>query len=97
VTEMVVMELLAGAGGADVRALRSRMLAFELLPLRGLRDFEQAALLYRTCRSAGEEVRSLTDCLVAVPAIHAGASVLHSDRDFDAIARHTDLSIHPVD
>jgi predicted nucleic acid-binding protein len=97
VTEMVVMELLAGAGRADVRPLRSRMLAFDLLPLGGLRDFERAVGIYRECRSAGEEIRSLTDCLIAVPAIHAGASVLHADRDFDAIARHTDLSLHPVE
>ena len=64
-----------------------------LRPLNGLDGFEQAAALYRACRWAGETIRSVTDCLVAVPAIEAGAPVLHSDRDFAALARHTPLQV----
>ncbi len=36
------------------------------------------------------------DCLIAAVAIREGASVLHRDRDFDVIARHTELQIHAV-
>ena len=38
----------------------------------------------------------MRDCLVAAPVIRAGASILHKDRDFDVIARHTELRIEPV-
>jgi predicted nucleic acid-binding protein len=87
------MEVLAGAREeAHLRALRRLLLRCELLPLSGLADFEAAADLYRTCRRAGETIRALTDCLIAVPTIRAGAAVLHADRDFDAIARHSALT-----
>ncbi len=95
ITEIVLAEILAGApSGPRIRDLRSTLLAFPLLPLDGLRDYEEAALLYRSCRSGGETLRGIIDCLVAVPAIRAGAAVLHGDRDFDVIARHAPLRIH---
>jgi predicted nucleic acid-binding protein len=94
-TEIVFTELLAGARSDDhLRELRSRLIAFPILPLEGLVDFEQAALMFRRCRAAGETIRRLADCLIAVPVIRAGASFLHNDSDFDAIARHSDLLIH---
>lgn len=94
-TEMILAELLAGArAGAAVRELRSRLLSFRLLPLEGLADFEEAAAVYRSCRDAGETLGSLSDCLIAVPTIRAGAALLHNDADFDVIARHAPLKIH---
>ena len=97
VTEIVVAEVLAGARSVQhTEQLRSMLLGFTLLPLRGLDGFEQAAALYRSCRWAGEAVRSIVDCLVAVPAIAAGAPVLHTGRDFGALARHTPLEVVSV-
>jgi predicted nucleic acid-binding protein len=49
------------------------------------------------CRAGGETVRKMTDCLVAVPAIEAGARVLHADADFDKLARHTPLEVVALD
>jgi predicted nucleic acid-binding protein len=48
-------------------------------------------VLYRLCRSEGETVRALTACLIAVVALRTSVAVLHSDRDFDVLARHTGL------
>jgi predicted nucleic acid-binding protein len=96
VTEVIVMELLAGARRDRLRDLRSRLVAFPILRLEGLADFEEAALIYRTCREGGETIRSLSDCLIAVPAVRASASVLHNDADFEVIARHTSLRSHPI-
>jgi predicted nucleic acid-binding protein len=96
ITEVVVAEVLAGVRPQAVDALRSRLLAFRVLRLRGLSDFEAAAGLYRACRDAGEPVRHVTDCLVAVPVIEAGARLLHADRDFEKLARHTPLEIEPL-
>lgn len=94
-TEIIVMEVLAGARSDDhLRELRSRLIAFPIVPLEGLIDFEEAALIFRRCRAAGETIRRLADCLIAVPVIRAGSSLLHNDSDFDAIARNSNLVIH---
>jgi hypothetical protein len=94
ITEGVLLELLAGAhsGEALVR-LRSRLMAFPILRLEGLADFEEAARIYRVCRDAGHTLRSQIDCLIAVPALREGAAVLHNDQDFEVIARHTKLKL----
>jgi len=98
VTEVVVAELLAGArSDGERRALRSMLLGFPLLPLWGLDAYEAAADLFRSCRAAGEPIRHLTDCLVAVPAIEAGATVLAMDSDFESLARHTPLRLEQPD
>lgn len=55
-------------------------------------DAESAAALYRECRRAGETPRQLTDCLVAAVAIRCNVPVLHNDRDFEVLARHTALN-----
>ena len=96
VTEVVVAELLAGAKTEHHRrTLRTRLLSLPMLPLAGFGGYEEAANVYRACRRNGETLRSILDCLIAVPAIRADAAILHADRDFDAIARHTDLKLHP--
>ena len=93
-TEVVVMEVLAGAhDDAHLERLRRILFGCEFLPLAGLSDYEDAAALYRQCRRAGKSLRSLTDCLIAVVAIRAGTELLHADRDFDTIARHAPLRI----
>ena len=95
VTEPVLMELYAGARtDAEENSLREAMAPFPLVALDGLADFELAARIYRACRSAGETLRGIQDCLIAAPAVRVGAPVLHADADFDVIARHTSLRIH---
>ena len=56
-------------------------------------DYEEAAVLYRTCRRRGETVRKLIDCLIAATAMRAAIPILHADNDFEVLARHTPLSI----
>ena len=90
------MELLAGTRApSEYAKLRTRLLGFPLLRLRGLPDFENAAELYRTCRREGATVRRLIDCLIAAVAIRERATVLHNDRDFETLARHVRLRIEP--
>jgi hypothetical protein len=93
-TEPVIMELLAGTPRAPERArLRARLIGLPRLTVRGLGDFESAAELYRRCRGEGATVRRLIDCLIAAVAIRERATVLHNDRDFDVLARHTRLRV----
>jgi predicted nucleic acid-binding protein len=94
-TDVVMMEVLAG-GRDETHAdqLRRLLGRCEFIATEGLGDFERAAGLYRRCRRAGETVRSLTDCLIAAVAMRGNLEVLHADRDFEAIARHTELRLH---
>lgn len=93
-TDVVLMEVLAGARDDGHRdRLRALLARCEFVPVTGPRDYEDAADVYRACRQAGHTVRALTDCLIASVAMRAGVSVLHADRDFDAIARHAPLEI----
>lgn len=94
-TDVVVMEVLAG-GRDETHAtqLRSLLSRCEFVSTDGLGDYEQAAAIYRRCRRAGETVRALTDCLIATVAIRSGLDLLQSDRDFDTIARHTELELY---
>ena len=60
-------------------------------------DYYDAAALYRRCRIQGETVRKLIDRLIAAAAIRANTPILHSDADFDVIARHTELKIYEAE
>lgn len=93
-TDPVLMEVLAGASSRDVAAIRQAAFDLHFLPVAPVFDYESAAEIYRTCRSAGETVRSLMDCLVAAVAIREDVELLHDDADFDVIARHTRLRIY---
>ncbi len=96
-TGIILMELLAGASSSDHEAaIRDTLQEYPIIPLSGTAPYEEGARVYHACRSGGETVRGMTDCLIAAVAIRASATLLHNDRDFDVIARHTDLQIHPL-
>lgn len=89
----VIQEVLQGIrhehGYAIVRATMFRLPILES-PL-SLDVFEEAAQIYRTGRITGFTIRSPFDCLIAAVAIRNGVELLHSDRDFETIARFTRL------
>lgn len=97
ITEVVMMELLAG-GRTERRAadLGDQLAQFRMLHLEPLQGYEDAAAIYRAARRRGITIRKMTDCLIAVPVIEAGASLLHADTDFDRIAQVAPLRIEPV-
>lgn len=93
-TDVIVMEILAGArDDADRDRLRRLLYGQEFLAVEGPADYEQAAELYRLCRSRGETPRKLSDCLIAAVALRSGAELLCEDVDFEAIARHAPLRL----
>lgn len=87
-TGLVLLELLAGARdereAADLRRLIDRC---QFVSLEEPSDLEAAATLYRIARREGTTVRRLPDCLIAAVAMRVGATLLHRDSDFEAIAR----------
>jgi predicted nucleic acid-binding protein len=93
-TDVVAMELLAGAKGqADRDELRRLLYGQHFLAVNGPADYESAGELYRLCREAGETPRSLVDCLIAVVAMNNEAELLCCDTDFQVIARHAPLRL----
>jgi predicted nucleic acid-binding protein len=96
-TDPVLYELTAGARGARrAEELRSLLLRGPMVALAGLRDWEDAAKLYRSARSKGLTVRSTVDCLIAAVCVRTGSPVLALDRDFGALAQVSDLVLeHP--
>lgn len=89
----VVQEVLQGFRDERAYAIaRDAMLALPILesPLTA-GVFVEAAQLYRSARRAGLTVRSGVDCVIAACALRHNATVLHRDRDYDAIARVSPL------
>jgi predicted nucleic acid-binding protein len=87
------MEVLAGARDEQhLNNLRGLLARGALLPTEPT-DYEDAAALYRACRRRGETVRRLIDCLIAATAIRTSVTLLHSDGDFEILARHTPLQV----
>jgi predicted nucleic acid-binding protein len=95
-TDVVVMELLAGArSDRDREQLRRLLYGLSFLAVQGLADYEMAAELYRACRRNGETPRKLTDCLIAAVALRHDAELLCNDSDFIAIALSAPLRLAP--
>ena len=89
--DIVRLELLAGAPAESQLTLRRVLAGCAFVGQAEFADVDTAADLFQRCRRRGETIRSPNDCLVAAIAVRAGVPVLHRDRDFDILARHTDL------
>ncbi len=94
ICDPISMEVLAGAHNeqhlAQLRGLLARATLLQTTPA----NYDEAAAMYRTCRSNGTTVRKLIDCLIGAVAITADAEVLHADADFDELAAFTPLRVH---
>ena len=94
--DAVRMEVLAGARDDQHLQQLRRVLARASVIQTGPIHYEVAAVLYRACRREGETVRKLIDCLIGAVAIRASVPILHTDTDFDVLARHTELKLEPA-
>jgi len=91
----VVQEVLQGFDDHGAYTLaRGAMLAFPIVE-SPLSDgvYLLAVDLYRSARRAGLTVRSSVDCLIGACALRNSLTVLHLDRDFDALARISPLEV----
>ena len=89
----VVQEVLQGFDReTDFRRAHEAMWSLPIVesPL-GPAVVDDAVELYRRARRAGLTVRSGVDCLIAACALRHNVAVLHLDRDFDHLARISQL------
>lgn len=91
-TEVIAMELLAGASGDDALAQVERLVdSLTLVRMVPALDFSAAAALHRRARRQGRTVRKLNDCLIAAIALRTGSVVVHRDADFEVLAATSGL------
>jgi predicted nucleic acid-binding protein len=94
-TDPVIMEVLAGARSpVEEERLSALLGTARRFPCERI-DYVEAARIHRACRGSGEPVRNMLDCLIAAVAIRAALPLLHADRDFETIARHSLLELAP--
>ncbi|WP_265444941.1 type II toxin-antitoxin system VapC family toxin [Flexivirga meconopsidis] len=83
----VALELLCGATNPrELEAVRQLTKAIPVLAVDERADYESAADIYRAARAIGRPVRKVNDCLIAAVVLRHGASLVHRDADFTAIA-----------
>lgn len=95
---MVVQEVLQGFKHERAfRRARRSMLAFPIVESPAPLDlYEEAADLYRLARKVGLTIRSSADCLIAACAIRNDLTLLHWDRDFEALTRVSNLRVRSL-
>lgn len=91
---IIVQEVLQGVVKKDYVKTRASLESCVLLSF----DFqfqmaEDAAHIYRTCRTNGITIRKANDCLIAHYALTYDLPLLHQDKDFDGIAKVFPLQI----
>lgn len=94
----VIQEVLQGFDDQKAYLVaREAMFAFPIVesPLSE-EVFQLAVDLYRSARRGGLTIRSSVDCLIGACALRNSLSVLHHDRDFDALARVCPLEVRRV-
>ena len=90
---VILAETLQGIrSDTDYRRTRDYFDSLLFFPMHQ-ETFVQAAELYRRLRKKGVTVRKPVDCMIAAVAMEHNLRLLHNDRDFDHIARHTELKI----
>jgi predicted nucleic acid-binding protein len=85
----ILQEILQGATSLEsLRALHKRFQAIACFaPADAAASCVDAARLFVQCRMAGRTPRSSNDCLIACIAMEHDLTLLHHDKDFDAIAK----------
>lgn len=89
ITELIYQEVIQGAASEiDFNNLSDYLLSQTFFyPKNRLMTNKQAAHIYFTCRRQGITIRSTIDCIIAQLAIENELILLHSDRDFEHIAK----------
>ena len=93
VVDPVMLEVMAGTRPETETRTLQLLDAHRFEPLVVRLDWLDAAAIHRGLRRRGETLRSHIDALIAAAAIRLDLPVLHQDRDYDVIARHTTLRV----
>jgi len=89
ISEYTYLELLQGTrNNIEFMKLQDYLQEINILMLpKSLETYDNAAIMYMSCRQKGITIRSTIDVLIALTAIFYNIPLLHFDRDFDLIAQ----------
>lgn len=94
ICDRILQEVLQGIRDDErAREVEKQLAIFECLDTGGLELAKMSAELYRGLRKKGVTVRGSIDVLIAALCIEHRLKLLHNDRDFDAIAKHSALRV----
>ncbi len=92
---IILQEVLQGIKEDTIfNTVKAAFLSFKKVEYNNMETALNAALLYKFLRSKGATIRKPNDCLIACICIENNFQLLHNDRDFDNIAKHTSLKIY---
>ncbi len=92
---VIMQEVLQGINeDAVFKLVRETFFEFYQIEYNNIEAALNAALLYRFLRKKGITIRKPNDCLIAWFCIYFNVELLHNDKDFDQIAKHTTLKIY---
>jgi predicted nucleic acid-binding protein len=92
VGDIILCEVLKGASAEpEARRLESLLLEFPIVQMCNLNLALRAGEHYRRLRAGGFTIRNTVDLLIGTYCIEHGHTLLHSDRDFDAMRDHLGL------
>lgn len=91
---IILMEILQGfRSDKDHAGVQDILLSYNFVMEDPVPDAIGASNLYRSLKKKGVTIRKSLDCLIAYAAIKNGLPLLHRDRAFNIIAKHTKLKI----
>ena len=91
----ILQEVLQGVSSQEEhRQIKELIFTCQFLYLDPYFVAEGAADLYRALRSKGVTINKPNDCQIAFYAIHFKEQLVHNDKDFVKIARHTSLKVY---
>lgn len=92
---IIVQEILQGIKSDKIfEVIKELLLSFHFMEHEPVHASIEAASLYRFLRQKGVTIRKPNDCLIAAICINNRVSLFHNDKDFDHIAKHTNLKIY---
>ncbi len=95
VLPIILQEILQGIKKDNVFALtKELLLSYHYPEIDTVKAAIRAAQLYRYLRQKGVTIRKPNDCLIGAICIDNNIPLLHNDKDFDNIAKHTSLKIY---
>lgn len=92
---VVLQEILQGIRSDKVfEVITELLLSVHFIEHEPVATSIEAASLYRFLRQKGVTIRKPNDCLIASICINRQISLFHNDKDFDNIAKFTNLKIY---
>jgi len=92
---IILQEVLQGLREDKLfNSFKETLLPLEYISYNQIAMAIAAASLFRNLRGKGITIRKPNDCLIAAICIENKIALLHNDKDFDNIAKHTSLKIY---